>query len=298
MKADANSSGGLLLCRPAVPLQSGQGISLLSDLHIGSPQTDEKLIVKELELARKRNDRILINGDIFDGILASDSKRFRPNAVASWLHGVNDIVGKALERAGTLLAPYADLIDMIGIGNHEASLEKYHSFCPVSALIEHLNRFAYQTIFFGGYTGIVRYKVARSAKQRAGHRAGGSLTIFYWHGTGGGSSLSGALGEFGTKGTFVEGADVHWHAHKHIRLACPVERLSCSASHQGPQARTLWLVRTGAYMRPYRVQSQKSWSEQGRNGNYAADSLLPPAGRGGVRLVAGDLGKHRVEFIN
>lgn len=289
-----------MLCRPAAPLLPGQGVTLLSDLHIGSPLTDEALITADLNSALVRHDRILINGDIFDAILTADTKRFRPNAVAPWLHGVNDILGMALDRAESLLVPYAHLIDMIGLGNHEASLEKYHSLEPCSILVKRLQTRTKHSIFYGGYTGFVRYRLARTKQQEAKHRAGSSLTIFYWHGAGGGSSLSSALGEFGSKGGFVEGADVHWYAHKHVRLACPLERIRCSPAGTGPSRRTLWLVRTGAYMRAYEGQSQASWIKKGRVGNYAADTLLSPSAQGGMRLVLGPKGVAdlRVEFTS
>ena len=294
-------TGGLMLCRPSVPLRSDQGISLLSDLHLGSPQTDEGLIKKELDQAFLRKDRINFNGDLFDAILAGDAKRYRPDAIHPRLHGTADVLGLALDWAEELLSPYVDHVDMIGIGNHETSVEKHHSLDLVGTLVKRLQtavRVKGHRIHYGGYAGFLRYKVERSTEQKQGHRSGDSLTIFYWHGHGGGSGLGGALGEFASKGSFIEQADIHWHAHRHIRLAAPVERISCSAS-SAPASRTCWYIRTAAYMNSYSGQTQEHWLRKGRKSNYGADALHAPYGRGGARVVlCGSARKLRVELTS
>lgn len=102
---------------PAVKV--GQGFALLSDLHLGSAHADEGLIREELEEARLNRDRVLINGDVFDLILPTDSKRFQPHVVHPRFQGAPDLINKVLDFATDFLEPYADRIDMIGSGNHE-----------------------------------------------------------------------------------------------------------------------------------------------------------------------------------
>ncbi len=118
----SDSPGGFFITRPE-PLQVKRttevGITLMSDLHLGAAHVDYKRIERDLREAKAAGDRILINGDVFDFILPSDHKRFSPDALHSRLRGRRDILNACLEWGTEFLAPYADQIDMIGIGNHE-----------------------------------------------------------------------------------------------------------------------------------------------------------------------------------
>lgn len=114
--------GGMFVCRPKPILFSNgseHGLTLMSDLHIGARNVDYDLIHSELETAKKKGDRVAINGDIFDMILIGDRKRFRADVLHPRLVGKPDVINGAIEWGLELLSPYADLIDMIGVGNHE-----------------------------------------------------------------------------------------------------------------------------------------------------------------------------------
>lgn len=112
-------SGGMVISRPAFKLTNPATFTLMSDLHLGAANINYKLIEKELQTAKEHGDRILLNGDIFDMILVKDAKRFSPDVLHPRLRGRRDLVNAAVEWGAELLGPYADLIDMIGVGNHE-----------------------------------------------------------------------------------------------------------------------------------------------------------------------------------
>ena len=112
------------------------GLTLMSDLHIGAINVDYKALRSDLDRAREHGDRILINGDVFDAILLHDMKRFRAESLDERSRGRSNILNVVVKRAAEELAPYADLIDMIGCGNHEESVEKYHNYDPIQALSE------------------------------------------------------------------------------------------------------------------------------------------------------------------
>ena len=122
MVAQAVPQGGLFICRPKPIEYSGTselGFRLMSDLHIGARNVDYGLIKEELEEAKSLGDRILINGDVFDMILVQDKKRFRQDVLHPRIAGKSDTINAAVEWGAELLSPYADMIDMVGIGNHE-----------------------------------------------------------------------------------------------------------------------------------------------------------------------------------
>lgn len=277
--------GGLFVTHPA-PLaykpNAELGFSLLSDLHIGCANVDHDQIDRELDLAYTRKDRILINGDIADLILTKDHKRYSPSALHPRLQGRADLVNAALDFAYEILYPYASRIDVIGIGNHESKAIHHHDFDFVSELVKKLRTgVRHCNTVYGGYAGFVRYEI-----QSAAWKTPQSLNFFYWHGAGGGASASSAAQEFDKK-SFVEGADVVWFAHKHLRMAYEVERLSppWTLHEPVPRTRRQWNVRTGSYFHTYPGQTQEGYARDGRQASYAADSLLPPQGRGGARVV-------------
>lgn len=279
--------GGCVVCRPKpieLPYGKEQGLTLLSDLHIGAPQVNYRLIERELKNARKRNDRILINGDVFDAILHSDAKRFTPDSIHPRFQGRRDVVNSAIEWAVDLLIPFADLIDVIGIGNHETALEKHHSLDPVRVLIYDLTRklakpHRQHVIHYGGYTGFVDYRIG-------GHR----WVLYYHHGTGGGNGNNLGSTDFASKSVMLDGVDAIWIGHNHHQMVSGIERISCPMSGQGPLVRRLRYIRTGSYMKTYVGQDQKSLRKNGRRTNYAADKGMVPGLQGGARVV---FKKHR-----
>lgn len=272
--------GGCVVCRPSpIDLKIGaeQGLTLLSDLHIGAPNINYRLIEKELKDARRRNDRILINGDVFDGILHSDAKRFSPDCIHPRLHGRRDVLNSAIEWAVDLLQPYADLIDVIGIGNHETALEKHHSIDPVRVLCYDLTRKLARpcqdhVIHYGGYKGFVDYRLG-----------GLRWVLYYYHGKGHGQANS--TKDFENESLQVENVGAIWLGHKHQSLASGVERISCPMGGYNCLVSVVRYIRTGAYMKVNTGQSQASIRKYGRRSNYAADSSMKPGMQGGARIV-------------
>lgn len=272
--------GGCVVCRPKpIDLKIGgeQGLTLLSDLHIGAPNVNYLLIERELRNARKRSDRILVNGDVFDAILHSDKKRYSPDCIHPRLQGKRDVLNHAIEWAVEILSPFSDLIDVIGIGNHETSLEKHHSIDPVRVLVYDIARKLTKphrdhVIHYGGYKGFVDYRIG-----------GLRWVLYYYHGRGGGRSNS--TSDFEKEALMVENVGAIWLGHKHQPLASGIERISCPMGGSNCLVNIVRYVRTGAYMKTYTGQSQASIRKHGRRSNYAADESYTPGMQGGARIV-------------
>lgn len=265
-----------MICRPR-PIDSyHQGFTLLSDLHLGAVNADVTLIKEELEEAFCLGDRILINGDVFDGILPSDKKRFDLQVLHPKIRGRSDVLNATIDWAVELLAPYAKNIDMIGCGNHD-TLMKHHSFDPVSLLIDQLNSKHGGQILYGGYTGFLPYQIRANQKKKAR-----SFVMFYHHGTGHGAW--GSVNEFRKFLEALEGVDLLWLAHRHTRLNSHVQRIRCPDSGIKLQVREVRLVRTGGYLTIYEGQDGSEAVFEGLQINYASVQGLMPQGKGGARL--------------
>lgn len=265
---------------------SPANITLMSDLHVGGASTDYEAIAKELKHAKDNDHRIAINGDVFDLILPADTKRYLPSALHPRLQGCDDLVNKAVDWAYELLSPYAEHLDLIGVGNHEQALLKKGSLDPVLLLVDRLNEHlsrknSYHTISYGGYTGLLCYQL----RGPLGLAPGSPLVIYYHHGYGKGGSLSSSSSQYNQL-QFVEGAHVYWLGHFHSRLNAHVVKLAPPKwPHTRPAYRDVRFVRTGAYIDSYKPESTTSINKVGRKSSYASDAGLPPHGKGGAVLT-------------
>lgn len=287
--------GGFVICRPApVTWSVGDefGLTLMSDLHVGAAHVDYRLIKEELARAADLEDRVLINGDVFDMVLTKDVKRFTPDVLHPRLQGRRNIVNEAIEWASELLSPVAHLIDMVGCGNHETKIEQFHNFDPIAALVHELQKAARKKdrehrVHHGGYTGFVDYRLrwANAAGKAPDRKAKGRRWVLYYHhGSGQGAPVTRGLIDFNRRDTFVH-ADAIWLGHKHQRLNVTVQKLSCPLEGHEPNVAEVRHVATGAYFQTYCGQSQQSIRRHGRRSNYAADAGLGPGGVGGARVV-------------
>jgi hypothetical protein len=242
-------------------LIDGNHVRLLSDLHIGSPDVDYVKLRWDI-LHGGNSHRININGDVMDLILPRDGKRYTPaGALHKRLWGRDDVVNGMVEWAEELLAPVAGRIDMIGDGNHEEAVEKYHSVSPVKLLIERLNNKHGGHIAYGGYNGFFVYT----------GNSGRRTTVYYHHGAGGGGIGSAATDFQRTLG-FVD-ADVIWTGHRHFRYVTELERVACGRGKEPVYRRTVGVM-TGSYLRTYRTGHE----------SYGSRKKLPPQGMGGIDL--------------
>jgi hypothetical protein len=279
--------------------------TLMSDLHLGAPNVDTDRIRADLTEARENEDRILLDGDIFDAILPTDKKRFRMEALAKTLQGRSDILNRLVEMAFKELSPYADLIDLIAIGNHEESVEKYHSFDPVQALVYRLNQIPGADVRYGGISGFFDYRITeprdtKAARERKNH--GGNrwrYLIFYHHGSGGSSPVTKGIIQFNRMETWVE-ADLLWVGHGHNRIL-DATTVRVSVSNNGNIVfRPCRAVMTGGYLWNHEPDTSEAYMAGGtKRVSYAESKNLPPQESGGARVIVelldrAKLGKVRI----
>lgn len=152
---------------------------------------------------------------------------------------INQIVEQAVE----LFKPYVNLIDGIGVGNHESTIIKYHSVDPIHWLIKELNNIRDKKlppIMHMGYTGYIihRYHIndARVRTQR----------IWYHHGVGGASPSTKGMGTF-LKAMYSNEADIYWMGHLHSGAIDPgMERVYLDSKFR-PYVKTLRGFYTAGY---------------------------------------------------
>lgn len=229
--------------RIETPLHERSYLLACSDVHLGAASCDLRQLRADLDEARARGARIVIIGDLFDLILPKDHKRFSPGAIVSGLRDRDDQINAAVEYGLEILTPYADLIDMISLGNHELACIRFHSVDPVRLLLERLNSLPGVSIAHGGYCGYLQY-ITGTDKHR-------SYTVLYHHGRGGESAV--------TKGMIdINRTRANWlyhlflFGHKHHQFADKEPTLHLSSKGKLEAWESL-AVQCGGYRKTYAV---------------------------------------------
>lgn len=223
---------------------------LMSDLHIAAADTDEGRIKKELQWAREHKARIFIAGDLFDAIFLGDP-RYTTSVLAKKFRGTDAPLNAVLDHAVDLLKPYADLLELIGVGNHETAVLKRSGYDLVDLLIERLTVGTKHKISHGGYMGAIRIPL-RSGTSKANYN------VAYHHGWSGAPGQSKGVLDFNK--IRIEGADCIWLGHRHSRTATPEATWYIPLRGDVIQQRQVLNLRTGAY-------KTASW-KQHENGQY------------------------------
>ena len=252
---------------------------LASDLHADDPDCDLALLRAELEEAKAEGARILLNGDIMSLILPRDLKRYtRGNDKDRNGAARDDKINEAVETAEGILAPYVDLIDMIGCGNHETAVLKHHSTDATKLLVGFLNRRRAKGIApirHGGYTGYIRLVFA---ERDGGHAQ--AYDIYYNHGTSGGGEVTDSAIELQRLST-TRAVDLVWLGHSHKKESKELAALQGLDQRGQFYERKRRGVVTGTYLRN---MVETDASRDGYRLSFREERMRAPQGQGGAML--------------
>lgn len=184
---------------------------LCSDIHFDNPKCDRKKLKKDLDEAKRQNAKVLINGDFFclmqgKGDRRSNKSDIRPEHNNA--HYFDSVIDEAVEW----WSPYADIVEVIGYGNHETGIIKYHEFDPLKRFVQRLNAENPNAskVYTGGYGGWVTIRVSYNQKKWTR-----SYKIKYFHGSGGGGVVTRGQINITRLMAMVQGADMLWIGHIH-----------------------------------------------------------------------------------
>jgi len=232
----------------------------MGDLHIGSSSTDEQQLREDLTECLELDARIILNGDIYDAILAKDHRRFMLSCLKKNLSSRDDLLNALIQYGVKFLEPYAEQIDVIGMGNHEYAVLKYHSVDLIRMTIDGLNESlrvsgSKHRIKHGGYCGFVQYVCTIKKCHEKSSGGTRNYTVLYHHGGGSESPV--------TKGMIdISRKRVNWvydlfvFGHKHNLFG--VKDVTMSLNSNGNLVCVDNLsVQTGSYLKNYHQQTQE-----------------------------------------
>lgn len=187
-------------------------IAMLSDIHWDNPHCDRKLLKKHLDQCLEENMPVMINGDLFCLMQGrGDNRRSKEDIREE--HNNARYLDSVVETAVEWFLPYAEILTVLGYGNHETGVIKYQETDILQRFVDILKyRVPDAPVMTGGYGGWLIIKKEHHSKYFP-------FKVKYFHGSGGGGIVTkGALNLTRALEKF-EGFDVFTMGHIHENSA-------------------------------------------------------------------------------
>lgn len=188
-------------------------LALLSDLHWDNPKCDRELLKKHLDYCLENNIKVMLNGDTFCCMQSRNDRRGNKSDIRPE-HNNSRYIDSIIETAVEWFTPYADILTVVGYGNHETAIIKFQETDLVQRFVDLLNYKCKSNVITGGYGGWLILNMYPSEKTGKHF----STKIKYFHGSGGGVVTKGAL-NLTRALELAEGFDVFTMGHIHENAA-------------------------------------------------------------------------------
>ena len=184
-------------------------LAILSDLHWDNPDCDRELLKKHLDYCLEKDIKVLLNGDTFCLMQGKYDPRSSKGKVRPE-HQNPRYLDAVVETAAEWFTPYAEIITVVGYGNHETSILRRQETDVIQRFVALLNHIAkpISPVYAGGYTGALRI----SANMSNGIK---TYDICYFHGSGGGGVVTRGEINLTRMATMFEGFDCLTFGHIH-----------------------------------------------------------------------------------
>ena len=215
---------------------------LSSDWHWDNPKARLDLIERDLRQAKAVGGCVISAGDFCCAMQGKYDKRSSKDDLRPE-HAGGSYLDRLVDTAAEFLTPYADVMGLLTLGNHETSIYGRHETCLITRLVERL-RLAGSDCKRGGYNGWVQFM----AKSKSGNGSA-QWRLYYHHGSGGDSPVTQGLLGMNRVSQYVD-ADGILSGHIHARNLSTVcrERLTINGKRQVGETA---LIRTSTYKDEY-----------------------------------------------
>jgi len=223
---------------------------LISDLHWDHPKCDRKLLKKHLEEAKEKGAKVLINGDLFCLMQGKGDPRRSKDDIRSE-HNNEKYLESIVKTAVEWFKPYAEIIEVVGYGNHETGIIKHQETDILTRFVERLNTECRpkNEVQVSGYGGWI---VTRMNKPTSSKKRGGSYThkIKFHHGYGGGGPVTKGTIQHQREAVKIQGADLIWmgHVHEDYEMTYSYETLDYVGNIKH---KDVLMLRTASYKEEY-----------------------------------------------
>lgn len=156
-------------------------IAMLSDIHWDNPKCDWDVLKSHLDYFKKNNIPVMINGDFFCLMQGRGDNRRNKSDIRPE-HNNFRYLDSIVETAVEWWTPYADILTVIGYGNHETGVIKWQETDILQRFVDLLNLKCGTNVQVGGYGGWLIFKI--------GSRMMLPYKVKYFHGSGGGGIVT------------------------------------------------------------------------------------------------------------
>ena len=186
-------------------------IAMLSDLHWDNPKCDRDLLKKHLDYCKEENIPVMVNGDFFCLMQGRGDNRRNKSDIRPE-HNNSKYLDSIVTTAVEWFEPYADILTVIGYGNHETGIIKWQETDILQRFVDLLNLKCNSNVQTGGYGGWLIVKLIENTKIF-------STRIKYFHGSGGGGVVTKGALNLTRALELYEGCDVYTMGHIHENSA-------------------------------------------------------------------------------
>lgn len=223
-------------------------ITPIGDTHFGNAATDERLIKRVVQQVADDPLHFWIGGGDYVEAINRKDRRYRETSVASWLHSVNDVVKRQIEKARDELEPIKDKCLGMVYGNHEDDNLKWHERNVYAYLVDYLKP-EHNVPIMLGIQGFIRLRLTCVTSTGVRHNTW-TVNIYAHHGEGGGI-LEGADALALGRVMRVYDCDVVllWHRHRRHYI----DQKQVTPAKRGNKVRDRYRVAMfcGAFLRSY-----------------------------------------------
>ena len=189
-------------------------MGMFSDIHWDNPKCDWNLLKHDLDYCLKNDIPIMFNGDTFCLMQgAYDPRKMKGDIRPE--HNNARYFDSIIETAVDFFLPYANLLTVVGYGNHETSIIKRQETDVIQRFVTLLNYKAGSNVMTGGYGGWLIVNQLLKAKSNITQ----ATKIKYFHGSGGGGLVTKGALNLTRAREMYEGYDVFTMGHIHENSA-------------------------------------------------------------------------------
>ena len=189
-------------------------MGMFSDIHWDNPKCDWNLLKHDLDYCLKNEIPIMFNGDTFCLMQgAYDPRKMKGDIRPE--HNNARYFDSIVETAVDFFLPYANLMTVVGYGNHETSIIKRQETDVIQRFVTLLNYKAGSNVMTGGYGGWLIVNQLLKAKSNITQ----ATKIKYFHGSSGGGIITRGAINLTRAMDLYEGYDVFTMGHIHENSA-------------------------------------------------------------------------------
>lgn len=199
-----------------------QWVFLRADSHHDSIHCNQNLERRHLEEAKRKNALILDGGDLFlfDAMQGPGDKRSSKRELREE-YKTDKYFDALVDHAARFYGHYSANWVLMGLGNHETAVIKYHNTDLTERLCERLRHEFKSPVMKGSYENYVRFDFRGNATKR-------TKVLYHHHGYGGGARVTKGVIDFQRIFVEIPTADFLFmgHIHNENIFTVPCEELT------------------------------------------------------------------------